>query len=606
MALGRAFIEVHADLKPFKKSLGAEVGRIVKETQKAVEKAVSEASGKGAKGSRRGGSGPTIKPKLDTSDADRDAKGFFGRFKKYGDNAFKGIVDGFGYTIKNSEEIQAAGVVIAATIGTIISPLLAAAIAGAITAGLGTAGLGAGIALAFQDTRIQAAAKGMWANVMGGLDKAGSVFLRPVNDAIAILGQGFNSFLPRVERIFANLAPYVTTLANGVNAFMDAIGPGLEAAFGNSGPFIQIVAEYLPVIGDAIGYFFQQISESEGARAGLVVFFQMLGDAIVGTADIITFLADAFGRFVKFATPALAALQALGIIAIPDSIIADLGEMSNAMDITEQSAIGTGGGLAIVRDRAGEAGTATNTLTTSLNAFFGAALSSSNAAITYEAALDGVVASLKDNGKNIDINTAKGRENVSAVNNTVKAAIAARDAKIKETGSVAAGNAVYATQIERLKGVLHKAGLTESQINDLVGAYDDIPPEVSTELSVPGLATALTEAQTLARTLQSIRSERISNRRAASGSAIGGRANGGIVRTEQLSWLGEGNKPEVVIPLTKPRRAAELMEEAGLSGFGGGTIVVQMVLDGKVIDERVVKVNQAQARKFQQQPRKVI
>lgn len=606
MALGRAFIEVHADLKPFKKSLGTEVGRIVKETQKAVDKAVSEASGKATKG-RKGG-GFSIKPKLDTSGADKDAKGFFNRFRKASKDAFEKIGGDIGNAITNSQDVRNAAIGIAATVGVLISPAIAAMIAGTITAALGTAGIGAGIALAFQDTRIKSAAQVMWKAVMGGLDKAASVFIVPVQKAVDTIGVAFIRFMPRIERIFQGLAPYVDDLAAGVSGFLDAVGPGLEAAFGNSGPFIQILAEYLPVIGDAIGYFFQQISESEGARAGLVLFFQMLGDLIVYSADFITFLSDAFGRFVKFATPALSALQALGIIGIPSGILLDLEEMSHAMDIAQQSATGAGGGMQILHDKTASTAEKTRDLNTSLNEFFGASLSASNAAISYEAALDGVSSSLRDNGKNININTAKGRENVTAVNNAVTAAIAARDAKIKETGSVTEANKVYATQISRLQAVLHKAGLTDAQIATLIGTYKKIPPAVATDVSAPGLSSALAQAIRLNAEYDALRAKARTNPAGKGGdfTGVGGHADGGIVRREQLSWVGEGNKPEAIIPLTNPKRAAQVMNEAGLSGFGGGTIVVQMVLDGKVIDERVVRVNQAQARKFQQQPRRVI
>ena len=46
---------------------------------------------------------------------------------------------------------------------------------------------------------------------------------------------------------------------------------------------------------------------------------------------------------------------------------------------------------------------------------------------------------------------------------------------------------------------------------------------------------------------------------------IGGHANGGFVETEQLSWLAEGNKPEVVIPLSTSKRntALNLYEQTG-------------------------------------------
>src|SRR5690606_25937041 len=45
---------------------------------------------------------------------------------------------------------------------------------------------------------------------------------------------------------------------------------------------------------------------------------------------------------------------------------------------------------------------------------------------------------------------------------------------------------------------------------------------------------------------------------------IPGFADGGIVTRPTLATVGEGGKPEVIIPLTKPRRALELAERSGL------------------------------------------
>jgi len=57
-----------------------------------------------------------------------------------------------------------------------------------------------------------------------------------------------------------------------------------------------------------------------------------------------------------------------------------------------------------------------------------------------------------------------------------------------------------------------------------------------------------------------------------SGKDILGLAHGGIVTSPTVAMVGESG-PEVVIPLTRPKRAQELMEATGLSGGGGGMTV---------------------------------
>lgn len=599
MALGKAFIEVHADLSPFKKDMGKKVATLVKDTQAAIDKAVKEALDKSgsSSGSKRTIT-PKIKPDLDTRDVDRSSN----RIRDNLTRAFRYAVNDFGSSF--AQVVSSGGFYNALTAGLITSivaasPLIGAAIAGAITLGIGLAGIGAGIALAFRDSRIKQAASGLGDTILDGLSRVSGVFLSPVLKSIQKLEVSFNNFLPRVERSFQALAPFVDTVVDGLIGFIDAIGPGLEAALSQSGPFLQTFADYLPIIGEELGNMFQTFAESEGARAGLVAFFQILTDAIAITTTLISGLADSFRGFVLL-------LAAIPPALLPEAWEQDINELVVAMAGVTPATSSATGQLLSFGSTAKAADQAAKDLTRSLNDFFGAELAAMDANIAYEASLDNIKEVLKGTSDNLNINTAEGRENVGAVNESIKAAIRNRDAIIKQTGSVQEGNRVYGEQIERLRGVLKNAGLTKGEIEKLIGAYDNIPPEVSTTVAVPGLAAALSNAQALARTLSSIRSQQIQTRRAGSGGAgVGGYAEGGVVRQEQLAWVGEGNKPEAIIPLSNPGRAAEVMAEAGLTGLGG-TITVQLILDGQVIDERIVRTNQSTARQLGQQPRALI
>lgn len=604
MALGKAFIEVHADLSPFKKDLGKGIETMLKETQKAVSKAVNDGMDQAAKSTSGKGSkftAPKIKPEVDTSGIDKDADTIKRKFS----GAFRKSVSEFTGQLT---EVLGSGatynLLTAGLIGAVIvaSPLLAGVIASAITLGIGLAGIGGGIALAFQDARIKSAASEMGDRVMAGLTRAGAVFLAPVKRALEILESAFGRFLPKLERGFAAIAPYVDDLAMGVGGFLDAIGPGLEDALAGSGPLVSILAEYLPVIGDALGYMFQTFADNAGARAALVGFFQILADTVIVVTDVLNTLANAFGAFITW-------LNLLPPAIVPDAWEADIQEMADAMWKVPEPADAAAASIFKIGDSASGASTQAKDLTASLDTFFGAQLAWVDANVNFEGSIDKVADAFKGANDSISAGSAKGREHITVVNDAIKAAIRQRDAKIKETGSVAEGNAVYATSIERLRGVLKNAHLTKAEIEKLIGAYDDIPPGVSTEVNVPGLATALSQAQRLNAELAQIGRENRASKQSKknpNGNGTGGYAEGGVVRQEQLAWVGEGNRPEAIIPLSNPGRAAEVMAEAGLLGMGGGTIVVQMVLDGRVIDERVVRTNQSTARQLGQQPRALI
>lgn len=608
MALGRAYIEVHADLKPFQKDLKTKIGPMLRDVQKEIDKSLKDAFDKGFGGStggKGGGVGPTIRPKIkpevDTKDSDKEIRGFFGRFQAYSKKAWGGFMDGLTFAMKNSDSIETAALILAGTIAAIVSPLIGAAIGAAVTAGLGSAGLAAGIALAFQDARIRTAATNMWDGIISNLERRASVFVGPLLNAFETLSRGIGMEMFRYERIFARLAPYVEKLADGIVGFIQAMGPGLEAAFANSGPVLETFANYLPILGESFGIFLERVSESPGVIAGMVAIMQIAGDALVYVGNTIKFLSDMFVWFLQ-------KVDAMPDWLVPNGLAADVDEMLEAMLLSEEPMAKYGEGLNKISDASGNADAKTQSLTASLNAFFGVMLASSNAAIAAEQALDGVRDALKENGRNLDINTAKGRANVAAVNQHIAASIAARDAKIKETGSVSDGNRVYSTYIERLRKTLTQAGLTKKQIEELIGQYDELPPAVTTDVNAPGLSAALAQAARLNAELDRINRRAKTNPMGRGGdyTGVGGYAEGGVVRRQELAWVGEGNKPEAIVPLTNPKRAAEVMNEAGLTGFGGGTITVQLVLDGRVIEEKVVEVNESQARQFRHQPRRVI
>ena len=60
----------------------------------------------------------------------------------------------------------------------------------------------------------------------------------------------------------------------------------------------------------------------------------------------------------------------------------------------------------------------------------------------------------------------------------------------------------------------------------------------------------------------------------------GGYAEGGLVEEEQIATLGEGNKPELILPLTKPDRVSSLVRQARNSGYLQGDIGENFPVNG--------------------------
>jgi TP901 family phage tail tape measure protein len=105
----------------------------------------------------------------------------------------------------------------------------------------------------------------------------------------------------------------------------------------------------------------------------------------------------------------------------------------------------------------------------------GSKLDTQEAMISAKNAVDALTESLKINGRTWSMNSAKGRENRSALISGVKAAQAAAQAKYSETGSIKAANKVYADYIKALDASMKKMGINAKTRRELLKAYGEQP-----------------------------------------------------------------------------------------------------------------------------------
>lgn len=107
------------------------------------------------------------------------------------------------------------------------------------------------------------------------------------------------------------------------------------------------------------------------------------------------------------------------------------------------------------------------------------------------------------------------------------------------------------------------------------------------------------------RDLLGLRNQTFSSRR--KGGELEGFANGGIVTRPQLAMVGEGGGPEAIVPLNNPRRAREVMQQAGLDKMAGSAVYV--FIGNEQLDARMMRVvqksNHGSARALTFQPRTV-
>lgn len=553
MALGRAYIEIHADMKPFRRDLDEGIKNTMKGAAGGIGKAATQGITQGLKTFR------------------------------FIPGTFQGVlITGL------------AAVIIAA------APAIASALSAMFTTALGLAGIGAGVALAItQSPEIQAAGTRLGEILLNGLESAAVSFTKPVLQSIAIIERRFEHLQPVIEQAFSSLAPHLTTLTQGFVDFVSNLMPGVLDAFEAAGPAIDEFASQIAHTGEVLSNAFSTLSDDpETLIEGLRLAFFVLNVTIAGTVATLDALSEAWQFWVNSMDAATEKFRffsplAQGIHALLGNIQEDTTTLTPVTDAYGDALLKQGEG-------ANYAAVQGNGLVETLREIYNVQLAASNAAIAYEQAIDGVSEAFKENGKTIDINTEKGRENVTQVNESVAAAIREHEAQIAAGVGIEQANKAYANRIARLRETLRQAGLTERQIDSLIGAYEQVPPALTTRVSAPGLPGVLTQAQALNRQLREMRRDVLINIRASQPGAIGGRAEGGVVTKPEISWIGEAG-PEAVIPLTDPARAQQVMAEAGLVS----PMTINIIVDGEVIERRVVKANQNQARQITSQPRSI-
>ncbi|MFI6819271.1 NlpC/P60 family protein [Nonomuraea sp. NPDC050328] len=111
------------------------------------------------------------------------------------------------------------------------------------------------------------------------------------------------------------------------------------------------------------------------------------------------------------------------------------------------------------------------------------------AAIGFHEALDGLSGALKRNNLQIDQRTGKfnlnnkvGRENNKLVIDAIRSAVDHASKVKEETNSVDKANRVFATHIDRLRGVMSKAGLSKEAIDRLIRRYTTLPGDINAAL----------------------------------------------------------------------------------------------------------------------------
>lgn len=591
MSLGEAFIEVRADLRPFSRDLRRNVKPIVtafeKELQGALGKVVLDHGGDEETGRKVG---------------DRISKGIknslTSQFKNK--NVFLVIAAALGSALDDGISALPTEVKAAIVAGlALAAPILAAFLTGLLTAAIGASVAVIGVALASQFEEVQSFATQTGRNIRDILVNSAQAFGPALIGSLALVESRLRGMQELFREIFDISASFLEPLVQGLLEGFQRVIEQIRASIGDLKPFVDELGVALTVILDAVAKSISVLAASgdDGVTA-LRDLATLFGVLIISVSIALTI----FTKFYNVIRDVISFIERyVGGLSIPIILLGRFFEMIDDRSNRQRSFINSNveltdsfSGLIAVTDAG----------TQELKKFSDALESMSDAVkdqlslnIDWEESLDSIAESLKENGKNLDITTEKGRENAREFLSALQIAENATVTALQR-GEITSEQAVlqYDQQTEALRRMARQAGISDAAFNELfqeiieTGRLRISSEEMGVDSLTNELGEAGARAQRLLELLQLIK--HLSSTIAAG--AIGGVkgfSEGGVQYLPTVATLAEDG-PEAVIPLTKPARAAQVLQESGLSKMlgGGGVNTFMVFIGNEQLDSHVVRI----------------
>jgi hypothetical protein len=402
------------------------------------------------------------------------------------------------------------------------APLVSSVIGGAVTAGVGAAAIGGGIAIAMKNPVVKAAGKQLGAEFGELLAESAQPFVPATLEGIELIRGRLRGLKPEFDRIFADSAKNVVPLANAGVTALDRFADGFAGAVENADPLIDVLVYHIPRAADVAGEALETLSQNAEFNADtLSAALTTVEFSIKHAANATNLLSElfkySFGGAVTDATDGLRGAET-GIRRIGDTQSEVTGQFATATDV-----------LRSYREALDDA--------------TGTALDVEQANLRWQQSIDETRASLEENGKTLDANTEKGRGNRQSL---VDLAEAGRrrvqsiyDQTIATQGSAEAEKAAqdaYAETRRQLVAAAAKylgsAEAAEKYVTEVLG----IPPSKTTKVTIE-TTTAERNLRTVKELIAAIKSKRVvitavtrsEGRNVPIGDGIGGRAHGGPI-----------------------------------------------------------------------------
>ena len=561
MALGKAFIEVHADTAPFARELGRELDKIIKANETSVKVSATRVGETIAKQTGEG----IRKNKNHIAQGITKAVGSaFGQ--DLGKKFTVGIIDSLddGLSGLPAEVKLALGAAVVA-----ILPFIGAAISGLVGAIIATAFGGLGLLIGSQFQVIQTQFQALVGNLRSFFVGIGTVFVEPIQRSFGLIRQSVFAMEGWFKEIFAVSATYIEPLTMAFTGFIEGLLPGLLETLHNIQPVVDELVGSARILGQVIGEALEIISGTDSAAEGfhdLVVVFSVL---ILSTAIFIRSLTEIYGLLRRISL-LLSGPQGWAQVFAGDAAEAHAQKTRDAASANGLFRDSIEGLIAPTEAEEQAMAELNQQIDQLTNLMFAA----KNNEIAFEEGLDRLTESVKENGRSLKITGEAGRANAQILLNLAQTALKTRADTIALTGSTEQANIKFNEQKAAIYALATQLKLSKTDTDKLVGALLNIPPPQPSgidQATITRLKAAIAAATTLGAKFGSL--ARLGAAAYGAHAGVQAHADGGVFNRPHVGLVAEAG-PEAIIPLNNPTRAMQVMNEAGLSGMASPTVNV--------------------------------
>jgi hypothetical protein len=439
----------------------------------------------------------------------------------------------------------------AALLAAAVAPTLGAGIAGAVVGGIGVGGVVGGMVIAARDPRVKAAGGELGRFMLADLEQRADGFVAPMVHGIRDVRAAWVAMGPDLDRIFES-SRFVDPLVDGVLHGIRRVVAGAADAVGAAGPVIASFGSSVSRIGDAVGDSFSLLARDAEAGASAIddlttaaVSFIETTTAIVhGLAtvkgwfdsldkgiDRARYQLEAWGWQIDLTADGFKAGSAeaeayervtLGTATAADIALLKQAELKKGLDGTAATAAhgatnlnGLANAEGLVKTNSERLKTAQTALKDILGAvsaetsvakqrgdalrqvyegLYSATMRNADANQTYQESWDQLSGSVKANKRTLDIHTAAGRSNRSALIGLLKSNNDLYFANIEAGESTASATKKHQARTEAIRKESVRLTGNTGATNTLIKTYGRIPPKKTTDLvlrSVDNVADAL-------------------------------------------------------------------------------------------------------------------